>query len=156
ATIVPTSPVMIPDEFDDSGQRDISPLSEDAMKTLLELDRLTDNADVAPRRIEIEQAWKANHYDRGYQFLVRNPRGGWQLPGQTSSLNAKTQQTLSTLYHTNVYGEKGEVIVAAISREVPRVEFFPVNPDHAPDQDMADVADDLKDIWAKNNNLQSL
>lgn len=150
-----TEQVLTFDGFDDD-TRDISPLSEDARKTLLDLDNIHAKSDVAPRRIEIEQAWKADHYDRGYQFLLHHRNGGWTMPGAGTGFDSQSQRQFSTLYHTNVYGEKGEIIVAALAREVPRVQFFPANPEFPPDQDMAEVATDLKDIWAKNNNLQGL
>jgi hypothetical protein len=150
--------VWVPEEFEDDPDqpRDISPLSEDARNALMTLDLIASKADVAPRRIEIEQAWKAIHYDRGYQFLLGNRAGGWTIPATGTGYGAGDQKYRSQLYSTNVYGEKKEIIVAALAREVPRVEFFPANPDHAPDDDMAEIADDLKDIWAKNNNLQCI
>src|SRR6266850_1855923 len=150
--------VWIPELFQDDpdNPRDISPLSEDARKALLEIDQIAAKTDVSPRRIEIECAWRANHYQRGYQFLLHHRNGGFTLPGNGSPFSAANQQLLSHTYHTNIYGEKGEIIIAALSREVPRVEFFPANPEHGPDQAMASVAEDLKDIWAKNNNLQSI
>jgi hypothetical protein len=147
--------VIIPDEFDDDGDRDTSPLSEEARNALMDLDTIAEKSDIAPRRVEVEQAWKANHYDRGYQFLLHNKKGGWSFPG-SGQYSANAQWTLANVYHTNVYGEKGEIITAAISREVPKVEFFPANVTYGPDQDMSDVSDDLKDIWAKNNNLHAL
>lgn len=151
--------VWIPDQFEDDADvpRDTSPLSEDARNALMEIDRVFSKSDVAPRRIEIEQSWRANHYNRGYQFLLYNAnKGGWTLPGGGSPFSAQNQQLLSHMYHTNIYGEKGEIIIAALSREVPRVEFEPARPGHAPDESMCSVSDDLKDIWAKNNNLQAI
>jgi hypothetical protein len=154
----PDTPVITWDEFEDdpNNPRDLSPLSEDARKALMDLDSIFSKTDVAPRRIEIEQAWKAYHYDRGYQFLLHHRNGGWTFPGTGTGYGAGHQKMMASLYHTNIYGEKKEIIVAALAREVPKVEFFPANPKHPPDQNMADVADDLKDIWAKNNNLQKL
>lgn len=145
----------VPDEFEDPGDRDLSPLSEGAQAALIELDRIANQADIAPRRIEIEQAWKAIHYDRGYQFLLKHRNGGWTMPS-TGFFSASNQNLMGHMYATNVYGEKKEIITAALAREVPRVEFFPANPDHGPDQDMSEVADDLKQIWAKNNSLQCI
>ena len=148
--------VWIPDQFEDEEQRDVSPLSEDAKAALMAIDSIFSKSDVAPRRVEIEQSWRAYHYQRGYQFLLPKQSGGWTLPGNGSPFSAANQQLMSRTYHTNVYGEKAEIIVAALSREIPRVEFFPANPEHGPDQNMAEVADDLKEIWAKNNNLQAI
>lgn len=154
-----TDDVLIPDEFydtaEDADERDVSPLSEDARNALMNLDSIFSKADVAPRRIEIEQAWRSDHYDRGYQHLLRLNSGGWTMPG-AGTYGAASQKRRATLYHTNVYGEKGEIITAALAREVPRVQFFPINPDHPPDTAMAEVAGDLKELWAKNNALQSL
>jgi hypothetical protein len=153
-----STPVIVWDEFEDdpTNPRDKTPLSEAARNALMDLDLIFAKTDVAPRRIEIEQAWKAYHYDRGYQFLLHHRTGGWTMPGSGTGYGPGRQKQLATLYHTNVYGEKKEIIVAALAREVPKVEFFPANPKHPPDQQMADIADDLKDIWAKNNNLQKL
>lgn len=154
----PDNPVITFDEFEDdpSNPRDLTPLSEAGRNALLEMDTHFSQMDIAPRRIEVEQAWKSYHYRRGYQFLLRHRNGGWTMPGVSTGMSASAQKQIATLYHTNIYGEKGEIIISALAREVPKVEFFPANPKHPPDQQMADVADDLKDIWAKNNNLQAL
>lgn len=146
--------VYIPDEFE-SQDRDTSPLSESARNALMGLDMIASQSDTAPRRVEIEQSWRAIQYDRGYQFLLKERNGGWKIPA-VGQFSASAQKQFSSLYSTNVYGEKGEIITAALAREVPKVEFFPANSEYPPDQDMADVADDLKDIWAKNNNLMAL
>jgi len=152
------TPVIVWDQFDDdpSNPRDLTPLSESARNALMDLDSIHSKSDVAPRRIEIEQAWKAYHYRRGYQFLLHHRNGGWTMPGTGTGYGPGAQKQLSTLYQTNVYAEKGEIIISALSREVPNGEFFPADPKHPPDQSMADVADDLAAIWAKNNDLQGL
>ena len=153
----PDTPVIQWDEFEDdpARPRDQTPLSESAREALMNLDSVYSKSDIAPRRIEIEQAWRAYHYRRGYQFLLHdNRRGGWTLPG--SGDFTKRMWGISHLYHTNVYGEKGEIIISALSRQVPGVEFFPADPRHPPDQSMADIADDLAAIWAKNNDLQAI
>lgn len=148
--------VYVPEEFEDDGSRDTSPLSEAARNALIQLDLANAKTDVAPRRIEIEQVWKSDHYDRGYQFLLHHRNGGWTMPGFGTGFGTQDQKQITELYHTNVYGEKGEIIVAALSRDVPKVEFFPADPSYGPDEDMASVSDDLKDIWAKNNDLHKI
>ncbi len=148
--------VWTPEQFEDDGQRDLSPLSEDAKNALMQIDMTFSKVDVAPRRIEIEQSWKARHYNRGYQFLLHNRNGGWTMPGTGTNYGAWNQQLMSNLYQTNVYGEKMEIITAALSKEIPRVQFFPANPDWAPDTEMQEVSDDLKELWAKNNDLGNL
>src|ERR1700674_2966958 len=56
-------------------------LSDGARGALLALDDICTKADVAARRMEVEQAWEALHFERGYQHLLRGKRGGWELPG---------------------------------------------------------------------------
>jgi hypothetical protein len=131
-------------------------LSEEARGALLGLDKIATQTDTYARRMEVEQAWEALHFERGYQHLLRSKRGGWVLPNQGSEWGASGQKTSSTTYDTNVYGPKGDIIVAALSREVPKVEFFPANPDYGPDQIAAEEADRFKDIWARNNNLHAV
>lgn len=131
-------------------------LSTKARSALMGLDTICTKMDVAARRLEIEQAWEALHFDRGYQHLLRGKNGGWELPGQTTGFGARAQQNNNGIYDTNVYGSKGDIIVAALSREVPKQEFFPSNPDYGPDIVAAEEAEQFKLIWARNNNLHAL
>ena len=131
-------------------------LSDDAKGALMQLDIIATKTDVAARRFEVEQAWEALHFDRGYQHLLRGKQGGWILPGQASGYGPASQRNNNTIYDTNVYGSKGDIIVAALSREVPKVEFFAANPDFGPDIVAAEEAGKFKDIWARNNNLHAL
>jgi hypothetical protein len=131
-------------------------LSADAKKALLELDKIATRMDSAARRLEIEQAWESLHFDRGYQHLLRGKQGGWILPGAQTGFGAKQQQNNNGIYDTNVYGPKGDIIVAALSREIPKQEFFPSNPEYAPDIVAAEEAENFKMIWARNNNLHAL
>lgn len=131
-------------------------LSPDAKSALIQLDMIATKTDVAARRLEIEQAWEALHFDRGYQHLLRGRQGGWQLPGQTTGYGARAQQNNNGIYDTNVYGSKGDIIVAALSREVPKQEFFPMNPEYGPDIVAAEEAENFKLIWARNNNLHAM
>ena len=130
-------------------------LSDSARLSLMALDDLCTKADVAARRMEVEQAWEALHFERGYQHLLRGKRGGWELPGGGQGKKAN-ERNHNSIYDTNVYGPKGDIIVAALSREIPKVEFFPCNPEWGPDKIAAEEADRFKDIWSRNNNLHDL
>lgn len=131
-------------------------LSEDARGALLTLDSIATRTDSAARRMEVEQAWEALHFERGYQHLLKGKRGGWELPGSGSGFSARDQKNHNNIYNTNVYGPKGDIIVSALSREVPHIEFFPSNPEYAPDIAAAEEANAFKEIWARNNNLHKL
>lgn len=149
------SPLGVYAPFDYSSEP-FAELSEQARNTLLQLDGIASKTDVAARRLEVEQAWEAIHFDRGYQHLLRGKQGGWILPGNNTGYGASSQANSSTIYDTNVYGSKGDIIVAALSREVPKVEFFPNNPEYGPDILASEEADNFKLIWARNNNLHAL
>lgn len=132
-------------------------LSETARGALISLDNTNTKTDVAARRMEVEQAWEADHFDRGYQHLLRGNQGGWIIPGVGTGVGQTSRDYNSgSIYDTNVYGSKGDIIVAALSREVPKQEFFPSNPDYGPDCIAAEEANKFKDIWARNNNLHAL
>jgi len=130
-------------------------LSQGAKGALLALDDICTKADVAARRLEVEQAWEALHFERGYQHLLRGKRGGWELPGGGQGKKAN-ERNHNSIYDTNIYGPKSDIIVSALSREVPKVEFYPSNPQWAPDKIAAEEANRFKDIWARNNNLHDL
>ena len=149
------SPLGVYAPFDYSSEP-FAELSKDAEGALMQLDILATKTDVAARRFEVEQAWEALHFDRGYQHLLRGKQGGWILPGQASGYGPASQRNNNTIYDTNIYGSKADIIVAALSREVPKVEFFPANPEYGPDIVAAEEADKFKDIWARNNNLHAL
>src|ERR1039458_7003188 len=130
-------------------------LSDGTRLSLLALDDLCTKADVAARRMEVEQAWEALHFERGYQHLMRGKRGGWELPGGGQGKKAN-ERNHNSIYDTNVYGPKGDIIVSALSREVPKVEFSPADPEWGPDIVASEEAESFKEIWARNNNLHAL
>src|SRR5271170_3575201 len=126
------SPLGVLAPFDFSSEP-FATLSEDAKGALIQLDIIATKTDVAARRFEVEQAWEALHFERGYQHLLRGKRGGWELPGGGQGKKANDRNH-NSVYDTNVYGPKGDIICSALSREVPKVEFFPANPEWGPDK----------------------
>ena len=130
-------------------------LGQEARAALITLDQISTQTDEAARRFEIEQSWESWQFDRGYQHLLKGKRGGWILPGQGTGFGTDKNSN-STTYDTNIYGAKGDIIVAALSREIPKVEFFPDNPEYGPDIVATEEANNFKDIWARNNNLHDL
>lgn len=131
-------------------------LSQDGRAALITLDGIATRTDSAARRMEVEQAWESLHFERGYQHLLKGKRGGWELPGAGTGYGAKDQKNHNNIYNTNIYGAKGDIIVSALSRETPKVQFFPNNPEYAPDVAAAEEANNFKEIWARNNNLHKL
>lgn len=111
--------------------------------------------DVASRRFEVEQAWEARLFERGYQHLLPRRGGGWSLPGEGSKWGPLSTADSSALYATNIYGRDKDIIVAAIARETPQTQFFPLDANHAPDVVAAEAANKYKIIYEKNNDLRS-
>ena len=131
-------------------------LSQDARSALITLDQISTQTDEAARRFEVEESWESWQFDRGYQHLLRDRRGGWKLPGQGTGYGSGEKNSNSTGYNTNIFGPKGDIITAALSREIPKVEFFASNPEYGPDIVAAEEANNFKDIWARNNNAHDL
>src|ERR1700723_2793947 len=114
-------------------------LSPEAKSALLQLDLTTDKVDVAARRWEVEQCWQQIHFDRGYQHLFHSSKGGWVLPGQSMG-NGKTAPGFHQARSTNFYTPAGDTICAALTMEVPSVQFRPVDPTYGPDNTAAESA----------------
>src|ERR1035437_590678 len=113
------SPLGVYAPFDYSSEP-FAELSEDAKGALMQLDIICTKTDVAARRFEVEQAWEALHFDRGYQHLLRGKHGGWEIPRQATGFGPSAPRNNNTIYDTNIYGSKADIIVAALSREVPK------------------------------------
>jgi hypothetical protein len=111
---------------------------------------------ILAQQLEVKAEGEALHFDRGYQHLLRGKQGGWILPGQASGFGPASQQSSNTIYDTNIYTGKGDIICTSLAREVPAVEFFPMDPDYGPDIVAAAEADNFKEIYARNNKLQEL
>lgn len=130
-------------------------LSEIGKNKLLELCRNCAKRDMAARRMEVEQAWEARLFKRGYQYLFPRRGGGWQLfsvaTGRTWS-----QMQGAQVYETNIYGPYCEIITSALTRDVPTGKFDPVDPNSGPDVTAADKAETYKEFFAKNNDLKKL
>lgn len=112
--------------------------------------------DTAARRMEVEQAWEARLFKRGYQYLLPRKGGGWYLPSPTTGFGAGRQIQQAALYETNIYGAHCDIITSALVRDIPECRFEPNNPNYDPDITAADQAKDYKEIFARANDLRSV
>ena len=131
-------------------------LSEDLKSAFQAFSTTAARMDMAARRFEVEQVWEAKLFDRGYQHLLERPSGGWLLPGQNSKWGPAQQLQRHNLCSTNIYSKTGDILCGAICREVPRVQFFPNDPDYNPDVTAAEAANCFKDVYTKNSNLRKV
>ena len=114
------------------------------------------NVDVAARRFEVSQAWEARLFDRGYQFLWPRRGGGWiYIPLAT---NYGYGSAGAALYgnETNIYAEYGEIISAALTRDIPGVRFDPQNPSSDADLTAKDAATNYARVFSRTNDLLDL
>jgi hypothetical protein len=112
--------------------------------------------DTASHRFEVAQAWEARQFNRGYQYLLPRPGGGWCIPGNSSGFGGANQQAWATLYETNIYGAHGDIVTSALTRDFPTCRFEPGDPSFDPDITAAHEANKFKDIFARNCDLKSL
>src|SRR5215475_9885707 len=167
ATDDPEPPELDPDEDepneDDLGRyepfdwtdQEFVTLSEKGRNHLYELCRNCAKRDMAARRMEVEQEWEAQLFDRGYQYLFPRRGGGWQL---FSAASGKTwsQMQGAQVYETNVYGAHKEVLTSALTRDIPNGRFEPQDPDCNADVTAAQCAEQYKEVFAKNNDLHTI
>ena len=123
------------------------------------LKKIVENAahdTLAARRLEVSQAWEAQNFERGYQHNLPVRGGGWELPGSRSNWGPLAVMDSSGLFSTNTYGRDRDIIVAAIAREIPKVQFFPSEPESARSISAADAANKYKYIYEKNSDLRQV
>ena len=126
-------------------------ISDGLKKELERLANLIGNKDIAARRFEVEQAWEARLFARGYQHLLPRSNGGWKPvfglnPGNNSGQRPR-------YYETNIYTTYLEIVRAALTRDVPNGKFEPQNPLDDADITAADSASKYAKIFNRNNNL---
>lgn len=140
--------------FDYSDQP-FATLTESQKNKIQELIIIASRTDVASRRFEVEQAWEARLFGRGYQHLLPRRGGGWSLPGEGSKWGPLSTADSSALYSTNTYGRDHDIIVGSIAREVPEVVFFPQDSSNIADVQAAEGANKYQEIFEKNNDLRA-
>ena len=131
-------------------------LEEDVRAALMSLRALASRNDIAARRFEVEQTWELNLFERGYQHLEGRKGGGFDLPGQDTRWGPTAQINRANLLNTNILSKTCDIIVGALCREVPRVQFLPSCPSNNPEVTAAQVADKFKFVYQRNNNIRGL
>lgn len=129
-----------------------NPLLKDEKEALSELCEIAGRTDPASRRITVEQCWRAQLYQRGYQKLIPMKRGGWSLPGAgTAYGTGKVEHNAADNGQINIYGRDHDIIVSALTSEIPKVRFFPHQTSQATDVTAADAANAYKYFFTSSN-----
>lgn len=130
-------------------------LEEDEKTALKELCSRAAKRDMASRRFEVEQAWEARLFDRGYHYLLPRKGGGWVLPQESTGFGIRSQQ-IASLLETNIYTPYETIITSALTRKIPGVKFQPKKPDDDRDITAAETAEDYRKVFARSNDLPSM
>lgn len=132
---------------------DLSDEEEKALKFIVDT---IGNIDVAARRWEVEQAWMARLFGRGYQYLWPRRGGGWiYIPFATDYQHGRAGYALYG-NETNIYTTYGEIITAALTRDIPAVRFEPECPSSDADITAAAAATKYARLFGRNNDLLDL
>lgn len=75
------------------------------------------------RRLEVEQAWRLQLMDRGFHRLIPRKSGGWNIAYQNSPQGLFGGLYGANLHDINIIGVKNDIIVAALTRDIPKTEF---------------------------------
>lgn len=138
----------------DYSEEPFAELTDEQKRVLRELTLLVCRRDVASRRFEVEQRWEARLFTRGYQHLLPRRGGGWELPGQNSIFGPMATADASALYATNIIGRDQDILTAAMAREVPKVQFFPKNPEDPASIRATDGGNKYKYVYEKCSGLR--
>ena len=131
-------------------------LSETEERELKALVDKIGSIDVAARRWEVEDCWRNRLYKRGYQYLWPRRGGGWiYIPFATDYLQGRGGYALYG-NETNIYASYGEIIVAALTRDIPGLRFEPANPYADADITAKEAATRYSRIFSRNNDLLEL
>lgn len=110
-------------------------------------------ADSVARRIEVQGAWLLQLLDRGFHRL--SPKdGGWEVLGsgqRYGQYGIYGAAAAGSYYDTNVIGEKNDIIVSCLTRELAECTFFPGRPGNSDDETYASTANSLKYFIAEDN-----
>jgi hypothetical protein len=141
--------VLVGVEWNKKEPLDLTDEEQNSVKDLL---RTLNQRDSPARREEIIRTWEKRLFDRGYQHILPLRNGGWRLPAQGSGY-AYGEEGSKTTYETNIYNSYGQIIISAVSREVPTVRFKPTKPHDDGAITAAQSADCAKDKIQLNNNF---
>ena len=111
--------------------------------------------DMPSRREQLVKVWEARLFDRGYQHLLPRQNGGWELPAIGSGYGPGEEQDRSQ-WEIDIYSSYRKIICAALTREVPNVDFQPADQDEDRDITAASSANKLTAKIHRDNKMKEL
>ena len=133
--------------------------SEDEKNALRDLCRTVQQRDMPARREQVIRIWEKRLFDRGHQHLLPRYTGGtmtgFALPTQGTGYGPGEADSRS-IFETNIYNAYSQIIISALTREVPSPRFSPVDKDNDADITAAQNADKLKKEIELRNKMKQL
>src|SRR5215469_4044899 len=133
--------------------------SEEEKNALRDLCRTVQQRDMPARREQVIRIWEKRLFDRGHQHLLPRYTGGtmtgFALPTQGTGYGPGEADSRS-IFETNIYNAYSQIIISALTREVPSPRFSPVDKDNDADITAAQNADKLKKEIELRNKMKQL
>ena len=128
--------------------------SEEEKNALKDICVKLQTREMAPRREQIIMVWKKRLFDRGFQHLLPQRNGGWQLPAVGSGYNPQDQDSRS-MFVINIYSSYRQIITSVMTREVPKAHFEPIDSDSDVDINAAEGAEKMETKVERDNQMKS-
>jgi len=105
------------------------------------------------RRLEVQNAWRQEMMDRGFHNLKPADNYGWEIDGSDSKskFGPYGSAVVKGHYPTSVIGAHNDILVSALTRDVPRTQIFPGQPGNGGSITAADGANKYKHFIAHDN-----
>jgi hypothetical protein len=129
--------------------------SESEQNSIKELVRKLKLRETAARREQIIRVWEKRLFDRGFQHILIQRNGGWGLPAQGTGYGYGEENS-KTVYELNIYNSYGQILIGALTREVPTVRFKPRAPDDDAGITAARSAEALKEAIVRRNKILTM
>jgi hypothetical protein len=107
------------------------------------------------RRLEVQAAWRKELMDRGFHDLKPTDNYGWEISGSDSKskFGPYGSSVVKGHYATNVIGAHNDILVSALTRDIPRTQVFPTKPGDGGCQTAADAGNKYKHFIAHDNDF---
>ena len=132
-----------------------NPINAEQKAAIQSMVQAVGKADSVARRIEVQGAWLLELLDRGFHNL-KPGQDGWAISGMPGTGRYQNQGPYGAnmaygSHPTNVIGEKNDIIVSLLCRELTSSKFVPECPDDPDDETFAAAADSMRCFIADEN-----
>lgn len=141
--------------YDEGGDNGEDSLTQEQTNAIDAMVKAVAQCEPTARRLEVQNAWRQELMDRGFHDLRPADNYGWEINGSDtkSRYGPYGSGVIKGHYPTNVIGVHNDILVSALTRDVPRAEIFPAKPDDDGCITAADAANKYKHFIAHDNDF---